>query len=57
MLLSIEELISIGKDREREYLRKLHRLKSMGSDGIYPQVQRELDYVIARPLFLGGYGD
>lgn len=45
-----EQLLSLEKDQERKHLNKLYRLKSIGPDEIYPQMQRELANIIARPL-------
>ncbi|KFV88584.1 hypothetical protein N308_15505, partial [Struthio camelus australis] len=40
----------VEEDRVRDLLSKLDTRRSMGPDGIHPQVLRELADVIARPL-------
>ncbi|GAB0209533.1 mitochondrial enolase superfamily member 1 [Grus japonensis] len=45
-----EDLPLVEEDRVRDRLGKLNIHKSMGPDGMYPQVLKELADVIARPL-------
>ncbi|KFZ68435.1 RNA-directed DNA polymerase from mobile element jockey, partial [Podiceps cristatus] len=47
-----EELLTIGEDQVREYLRKLKVYKSMSPDEMHPQVLRELLDKVAKPLSL-----
>ncbi|KFZ57392.1 RNA-directed DNA polymerase from mobile element jockey, partial [Antrostomus carolinensis] len=41
---------SVGEDQVREFLRNLKVHKSMGPDGLYPWVLRELADEVAKPL-------
>ncbi|XP_040400941.1 uncharacterized protein LOC121063970 [Cygnus olor] len=45
-----EDMALVEEDRVRDHLSKLDIHKSMGPDGMHPQVLRELASVIARPL-------
>ena len=42
----------VEKDQVREYFSKLDIGKSMGPDGMHPQVQRKLSDVIVRLLLI-----
>ena len=45
-----EDLPSVEKDWVRDHLRKLDPHKSMGANGMHPQVLKELADVLAEPL-------
>lgn len=47
---SKEDLSSVEEEQAREYLKKLDILRSMGLDGVYPQVLGELVSVFHRPF-------
>lgn len=47
---SKEDLLLVEEDGVRGHLNKLEIHKSVGPDGVHPQVLREVAHVILRPL-------
>jgi len=45
-----EDLPLVEDDQVREYLSKLDKHKSIGPDTVLPQVLRDMDCIIVRPL-------
>ena len=47
-----EDFPLVKEDQVRDHLNKPNIHRSMGPDGMHPQVLRELAHVIARPLYI-----